>query len=149
MRPGPRRGPRPRRGHGSFTLRAAPGQVLDRDGEIFAWQHDPEAVGGGEYTFFDDESGGNLLGSSRVVTVRIDLATHVATLVKSDDQPEGQVAQVMGNAQTTRDGGLLVGWGSLPYISEFSPSGRLLFNARLPAGVSTYRAYRLPWNPPS
>jgi hypothetical protein len=38
-----------------------------------------------------------------------------------------------------------VGWGILPYFSEFSPSGRLLFNAELPAGVNTYRAYRLPW----
>ena len=134
--------------HSSFTLRAAPGQVLDRDGKIFAWQHDPEAVGGGEYTFFDDESDGNLLGSSRAVTVRLDFATRVATLVKSDDQPEGQVAQVMGNAQTTPGGDLFVGWGALPYISEFSPSGKLLFNAKLPAGVSTYRAYLLPWNPP-
>jgi hypothetical protein len=135
--------------HSSFALRAAPGQVLDRDGEIFAWQHDPEAIGGGEYTFFDDESGGNLLGSSRVVTVWLDLATRVATLVRSDDQPEGKVAQVMGNAQTTSGGDLFVGWGSLPYISEFSPSGKLLFNAELPAGVSTYRAYLLPWGPPS
>ena len=42
----------------SFTLKAAPGQVLDHAGEIFAWQHDPEAIGGGEYTLFDDESGG-------------------------------------------------------------------------------------------
>ena len=132
--------------HSSFTLRAAPGQVLDRAGEIFAWQHDPEAIGGGEYTFFDDESGGNLLAPSRVVTVRLDLATRVATLVKSDDQPEGQVAQVMGNAQTTPGGDLFVGWGALPYISEFSPSGKLLFNAELPTGVSTYRAYLLPWN---
>jgi Arylsulfotransferase (ASST) len=135
--------------HSSFTLRAAPGQRLDRDGKIFAWQHDPEAIGGGEYTFFDDESGGNLLGSSRVVTVRLDLATRVATLVKSVNQPEGQVAQVMGNAQSTPGGGLFVGWGSLPYISEFSPSGKLLFNAKLPAGVSTYRAYLLPWHPGS
>jgi outer membrane protein assembly factor BamB len=135
--------------HSSFTLRAAPGQELDRDGKIFAWQHDPEAVGGGEYTFFDDESGGNLLGSSRVVTVRLDLATRVATLVKSDDQPEGQVAQLMGNAQTTPAGDLFVGWGALPYISEFSPSGKLVFNAELPAGVSTYRAYLLPWGPAS
>jgi hypothetical protein len=135
--------------HSSFTLGAAPGQVLDRDGKIFAWQHDPEAIGGGQYTFFDDESGGNLLGSSRLVTVRLDLATRVATLVKSDDQPEGQVAQVMGNAQTTPGGDLFVGWGGLPYISEFSPSGKLLFNAELPAGVSTYRAYLLSWNPPS
>ena len=134
--------------HSSFTLRAGPGQVLDRDGKIFAWQHDPEAIGGGEYTFFDDESGGSLLGSSRVVTVRLDLATRVATLVKSDDQPEGQVAPAMGNAQTTPGDDLFVGWGALPYISEFSPSGKLLFNAKLPAGVSTYRAYLLPWDPP-
>jgi len=134
--------------HSSFTLRAAPGQVLDRDGKIFAWQHDPEAIGGDEYTFFDDESGGNLLASSRVVTVRLQLATRLATLVKSDDQPEGQVAQLMGNAQTTPGGDLFVGWGALPYISEFSPSGKLLFNAELPAGVSTYRAYLLPWRPP-
>ena len=39
--------------------------------------------------------------------------------------------------------------GALPCISEFSPSGQLLFNAKLPAGVSTYRADRLPWQPVS
>ena len=131
----------------SFTLSAAPGQVLDRDGAIFAWQHDPEAIGGGEYTVFDDESGGMLLVHSRAVTIRLDLQTRVATLIKSDNQPEGLVAGVMGNAQTTRNGDLFVGWGSLPYISEFSPSGRLVFNAELPAGIATYRAYRLPWTP--
>jgi outer membrane protein assembly factor BamB len=135
----------------TFRLAAAPGQVLDSAGEIFAFQHDPEAIGNGEYTFFDDESDGSatLLPHSRVVTVKLDLATRVATLVKSVDQPEGLVAPAEGNAQTTRNGDLFVGWGELPYISEFSPSGRLLFNAQLPAGVSTYRAYRLPWHPAS
>jgi hypothetical protein len=139
----------------SFTLKAAPGQVLDRDGEIFAWQHDPEAISGGEYTLFDDESGGPpagggsgpLLGYSRAVTVRLDPQTHVATLIKSDNQPEGLTAGVMGNAQTARNGDVFVGWGNLPYISEFSPSGTLLFNAELPAGIATYRAYLLPWPP--
>jgi outer membrane protein assembly factor BamB len=135
----------------TFKLTAAPGQVLDSAGEIFAFQHDPEAIGNGEYTFFDDESDGSatLLPHSRVVTVKLDLATRVATLVKSVDQPEGLVTPAEGNAQTTRNGDLFVGWGELPYISEFSPSGRLLFNAQLPAGVSTYRAYRLPWHPAS
>jgi len=135
----------------SFSLKAAAGQVLDQDGEIFSWQHDPEALGGGVYTWFDDESpsptGGSLLGHSRAVTVRLDLATHVATLIKSDNQPEGLVAGVEGNAQTMPDGNLFVGWGALPYISEFSPSGALLFNAKFPPNVSTYRAYRLPWSP--
>ena len=133
----------------TFKLRAAPGQVLDTAGEIFAFQHDPEAIGNGEYTFFDDESDGSttLLSHSRVVTVKLDLATTVATLIKSEDQPEGLVAPAEGNAQTTRNGDLFVGWGALPYISEFSPSGKLLFNAKLPAAVSTYRAYLLPWHP--
>ena len=133
----------------TFKLKAAPGQVLDSAGEIFAYQHDPEAIGNDEYTFFDDESGGGtpLLPYSRVVTVKLDLATKVATLVKSVKQPEGLVAPAEGNAQTTRNGDLFVGWGALPYISEFSPSGQLLFNAQLPDGLSTYRAYRLLWNP--
>ena len=133
--------------HSSFALRAAPGEELDRDGKIFAWQHDPEAVGDGDYTVFDDESGDDLAASSRVVTVRLDLATRVATLVRSYAQPEGQVAQVMGSAETTAGGNVFVGWGSLPYISEFSRSGELLFNAKLPKGVSTYRAYLSAWHP--
>ena len=133
----------------TFKLMAAPGQVLDSAGEIFAFQHDPEAIGNGEYTFFDDESDGTtrLLPHSRAVTVKLDLTTRVATLVKSVDQPEGLVTPAEGNAQTTRNGDLFVGWGELPYISEFSPSGHLLFSAEFPAGVSTYRAYRLPWHP--
>ncbi len=65
----------------------------------------------------------------------------------SDNQPEGLSAASQGNAQTTRDGDLFVGWGALPYFSEFDPAGNLVFNAEFPAGVNTYRAYLLPWNP--
>jgi hypothetical protein len=135
--------------HSTFKLKAAPGQVLDSAGEIFAYQHDPEAIGNDEYTVFDDESdgGAGLLPYSRAVTVRLDLATKVATLVKSVKQPEGFLATEEGNAQTTRNGDLFVGWGAVPYISEFSPAGQLLFNAQLPGIDITYRAYRLPWHP--
>ena len=135
--------------HSTFRLKAAPGQVLDRAGEIFAYQHDPEAIRNDEYTLFDDESGGGagLLPYSRVVTVHLDLATKVATLVKSVKQPEGLLATQEGNAQTTRNGDLFVGWGAVPFISEFSPSGQLLFNAQFPGVDTSYRAYRLPWHP--
>ena len=122
----------------TFAVRAAPGQVLDSAGEIFAWQHDPDQVGPQTYTLFDNESSGTpLLPVSRAVTVRLNLRTRTATLVASDDQPEGLVAASQGNAQTTATGDLFVGWGILPYFSEFSRSGRLLFNAELPAGVNT------------
>jgi arylsulfotransferase ASST len=133
----------------TFTLRAGPGQVLDRAGEIFAFQHDPEAIGNGEYTFFDDEAAEtrSLLPYSRAVTVRLDLATRVATLIRSVNQPERLLARAQGNAQITRNGDMFVDWGVLPYFSEFSPAGRLLLNVEFPPGVSSYRAYRLPWHP--
>ncbi len=131
----------------SFTLQAAPGQVLDNANEIFSWQHDPEAVGNDEYTFFDNESSGTPnLPYSRAITVKLDERRRVATLVASDNQPEGLSAPSQGNAQETPSGGLFIGWGALPYFSEFDRFGNLVFNAEFPAGVNTYRAYRLPWS---
>jgi Arylsulfotransferase (ASST) len=130
----------------SFKLAAAPGQSLNNAGAIFAWQHDPEAIGHDKYTWFDNESTGAAeFPTSRVVTVKLDPHTRTATLISSADQPEGLLAPSQGNAQTTGKGDLFVGWGALPYISEFSPTGKLLFNARFPTGVNTYRAYLLPW----
>jgi hypothetical protein len=81
--------------------------------------------------------------------IRLDLAATTATLIRSENQPAGLLSRGQGNAQTTRNGDLFVGWGKLPYISEFSPSGRLVFNAQLPRHVDSYRAYRLPWHPAS
>ena len=137
--------------HSTFAIKAAPGQKLDRAGEIFAFQHDPEALGGGQYTVFDNESDGQstLYSSSRAVTISLDQAAGTATLIKSVNQPEGLTADATGSAQTTRNGDLFVSWGGLSSFSEFSPSGKLLFNAKLPDGAGTYRAYRLPWNPGS
>jgi hypothetical protein len=139
-----------------FALKAAPGQSLNNANEIFAWQHDPEALGNDEYSFFDNEAAGvgntgvdptAQFGLSRAVTVKLNEWNRTATLIASDNQPEGLTAPSQGNAQTTGDGNLFVGWGSLPYFSEFDPSGKLLFNAQLPTGVNSYRAYLLPWNP--
>jgi hypothetical protein len=133
----------------SFKLDAAPGQVLDNAGELFSWQHDPEALGHDVYTFFDNESAGvPELPYSRAITVKLHEPSHVATLLASDNQPEGLAAASQGNAQSTRNGNLFVGWGALPYFSEFDPSGQLILNAEFPAGVNTYRAYLLPWERP-
>jgi hypothetical protein len=43
------------------------------------------------------------------------------------------------------NGNAFLGWGSEPYFSEFSKRGRLLFDARFPRPVVSYRAYRFPW----
>jgi hypothetical protein len=130
----------------SFALLQAPSQVPDSAGELFAWQHDPESLGHGIYTWFDNESSGTpLLPYSRAITVKLDEHRRTATLLAADNQPEGLSAASQGNAQSTRDGGLFVGWGSLPYFSQFDRFGRLIFNAQFPTGVNSYRAYLLPW----
>jgi Arylsulfotransferase (ASST) len=132
----------------SFTLTAAPGQVLNAADEIFAWQHDAQPLGNGLYSLFDNEAGGGsqLLPYSRAVVVQLDQNTHVATLVAAYNQPEGLLAYSQGNAQATDEGNLFVGWGSLPYFSAFDPGGNLIFNASFPSGVNSYRAYFLPFN---
>jgi hypothetical protein len=138
----------------SFTLQAAPGQKLDNAGEIFAWQHDPVALGNDVYTVFDNEAAGVAntgtdptaeFGLSRAVLFKLDERARTATLLKSYNQPEALTAPSQGNAQTTADANLLVGWGSLPYFSEYDAAGDLLFNAKFPTGVNTYRAYLQPW----
>ncbi|MEV6099573.1 hypothetical protein [Nocardia sp. NPDC051981] len=45
----------------------------------------------------------------------------------------------MGNAQALPNGNTLVSWGMTPRISEFTPSGELVYDAVLPFG--SYRAY--------
>ncbi len=134
----------------SFTEQAAPGQTLDNVGEIFTWQHDPEYLGDGYYSFFDDEStiGAPDFGYSRAVVLHLDPWRKVATLLASDNQPHGALASSQGNAQPLEDGfgGYVVGWGNLPYFSAFDGHGNLTFDAAFPTGVNTYRAYLLPWN---
>ena len=140
----------------SFKLQAAPGQTLNDAGDIFAWQHDAEQVGSSTYTVFDNESAGvantgagstSEFDFARAVTIRLNDRTRTATLVSSDDQPEGQVATSQGNAQRLGSGGEFVGWGILPFVSQFDAAGKLVFNAEFPTGVNTYRAYFLPWRP--
>jgi hypothetical protein len=69
-------------------------------------------------------------------------------LVASIGQPEGKTASALGDAQKLPDGGVFVGWGALPYISEFSPTGQLVYNAELAGGAVSYRAYLEAWHPP-
>ena len=139
----------------SFTLKAADGQVLDDAGRIFAWQHDAEAHGHGIYTVFDNEAAGaantgtgvsSELPYSRAVTVAIDRRRGTATLLDSADQPQAELASSQGNTQLLPNGDLFTGWGSLPELSETDRHGHVVFDAQLPEGVNSYRAYRLPWH---
>jgi hypothetical protein len=113
----------------TFTQLAAPGQTLNSYGDLFAYEHDPQYVGHNRYWLFDDESAqpagqpstpgfpANGLPYSRAVEVQINPFAKTATVIASRDQPEGLTAFATGGVQPLPNGDLLVGWGTLPYVS--------------------------------
>jgi hypothetical protein len=111
----------------------------------FAWQHDPEAAGHDVLRTFDNEAAPAVLSQSRVIWVRRDFWRHTATLIRSIVHPDGLSAGSQGNSQALDNGDTFVGWGQVGRFSEFGRTGALLFDASVPAGYDTYRAYRFPW----
>jgi hypothetical protein len=120
-------------------------------GTVFSWQHDAEAVAPDVYRIFDNHwnqvppAPANT--QSRVLYIRVDTTTHTATRVRRITYPisPGLLAGSQGNAQTLSNGDVFVGWGAADHISEFTPSGQMIFDATFPAGFNTYRAYRESW----
>jgi Arylsulfotransferase (ASST) len=111
-----------------------------------AWQHDARIFPDGTITAFDDGSNPRIHYQSRAVRIAIDLANHTARLLHAYPHPGGPLlADSQGNAQTLANGNLVVGWGGVPSVTELSRAGELLFDAHLPPGSSSYRAFRFPW----
>jgi hypothetical protein len=69
-----------------------------------------------------------------------------ATLIRSLQHPQGLSAPSQGGSQALENGGTFVGWGAVGRFSEFDPRGQLLFDASVPSGYDTYRAYRFVWH---
>lgn len=112
-----------------------------------AWQHDARQQPDGTITIFDNGATPAVHTQSRAIAVRLDPQHRTATLVRDDQHPaKPLVAGSQGNVQALADGAWMVGWGEVPYFSEYSASGQLLLDAHLPAAYESYRAYRLPWS---
>jgi hypothetical protein len=106
----------------------------------FAWQHDARRQPDGTITMLDN---GDLL--TRAIALDVDEVHHRVALRRAYTHPGKLHSDSQGNVQVLPDGNVLVGWGAQPYVSEFAPSGELLFDARLAPSYETYRAYRVPW----
>jgi hypothetical protein len=116
-------------------------------GVRFAWQHDAEPAGPDTLRIFDNESNGiPVLPHSRVIWLHLDMHAMTATLIKSFQHPAGLSAFSQGNAQALKNGDTFVGWGAVGRFSEFDSNGNLVFDATLPSGYDSYRAYRDDWD---
>jgi EmrB/QacA subfamily drug resistance transporter len=139
--------------HSTFTVPAS---------AHFEWQHDAELHSSTTVSLFDDHcceitGAGQYLsatGPSRGLVLKLNLASKTASLVSLYSHGADFESKYMGNTQLLPDGDVFVGWGDIPYLSEFSKSGRLLFDASFPGPDASYRAYLqhwvgLPAQPPS
>jgi hypothetical protein len=115
-------------------------------GAAFAWQHDATLLPDGTVQIFDNEDDPEIEDRSRGIDLRLDFATHTATLVRQYVNP-GQLvlSNSQGDVQQLPNGDHLLGWGSVGLVSELAPTGALTFELKLATGVASYRAYRFPW----
>src|SRR5215212_4900724 len=121
------------------------------EGTRFAFQHDARRLRDGTISIFDNgslvfENGiPRAVEESRAIVLDVDERKMRASLAREYTHPEGQYADAAGNVQVLPNGNVFVGWGRALAISEFSRDGELLFDAMLPRGNRTYRAFRFPW----
>lgn len=110
-----------------------------------AYQHDARLQPDGTITLFDDEGAPKVQAQSRGVQIALDYQHKTATLVRSYEHSPPLLTGSQGNLQTLSNGDAFIGWGGLPYFSEFNSQGALVFDAHIAAPADSYRAYRFPW----
>ncbi|HSP73567.1 MAG TPA: arylsulfotransferase family protein, partial [Gaiellaceae bacterium] len=116
-------------------------------GTTFAWQHDARHHGRTNLiSIFDDGAAPKVAPQSRALVIALDRARKRATLQSRFTHRPAVLARALGSMQALPNGNWLVGWGTEPYITEYRPDGKVVFDLKLPQGGQNYRAFRLPWS---
>jgi hypothetical protein len=115
-------------------------------GTLTAYQHDATALPNGLVSVFDNGGVPNVHPQSRGIVVALDQQHRTETLVAEYEHPSALKAGSQGNVQPLANGDLFLGWGAEPWFSEFSSTGQLVFDARMPNADESYRAYRFEWS---
>ncbi len=147
---------------GLYEVDASSGQVIQRIGGKYptlkmgsdtstAWQHDARVLPNGMISVFDNGATPKIHTESRGVVLSVNPQTDTTTLVRQFTHAGDLLAGSQGNFQTLSNGDAFLGWGAEPYVSEYSPTGQLLWDAVLPKPYESYRAFRFIWSgqPPS
>jgi hypothetical protein len=111
-----------------------------------AFQHDAREQPDGTITFFDNGATPKEHPQSRAIQVSLDMQHMSASLLRVEQHSPPLVAGSQGNVQALTGGDWMVGWGQEPYLTEYSASGQVLFDAHMPAAYESYRVFRLPWS---
>jgi Arylsulfotransferase (ASST) len=114
-------------------------------GATFWWQHHVRPHGANTLSIFDDGASPAKEKQSRAILLDLDTTAMRAALARSYTHPAGLLAANQGSMQLLPDGRVLVGWGNLPYFSEFTQDGTLILDGQFPVGDQSYRAFAADW----
>jgi Arylsulfotransferase (ASST) len=114
----------------------------------FAWQHDVQMLPHNQVSVFNDNccqiTGPGVFakpnGTSGGLILSLNTAAHTASLVSSYAHTNRPLDPAfLGSMSVLPNGNALVGWGSQPYFSEYSRTGKLLLDAVWPGKDLSYR----------
>ncbi|HTU77030.1 MAG TPA: arylsulfotransferase family protein [Trebonia sp.] len=111
----------------------------------FYFQHHARPQGTSAVSIFDDGGSPAREPQSRAILLSLDTTTMAATLKQSYTHSAGLAAQNQGSMQVLPDGRVLVGWGNLPYFSEFLADGTLAMDGQFPVPDQSYRTFTANW----
>ena len=115
-------------------------------GARFWLQHDARPLPGDRVSLFDDEAGPpQKAAASRGLILKLNHKRHTATVERSLTRVPDTSAQSEGSTQLLRDGSVFVGFGAEGAMTQFSPAGKVTFDAEMPDGDGSYRTIRAPW----
>lgn len=127
------------------------------EGISFGYQHDARRLEDGSISIFDNGSQKgdedqpglptvNAESSAMVVRLGREGSSRTATLVERASHPDRLVSDSQASAEKQGNGNFVVGWGSLPQVTEFNEQGEIVFDATFDESeISSYRAYKAPW----
>ncbi|MCB0831151.1 MAG: aryl-sulfate sulfotransferase [Solirubrobacterales bacterium] len=117
----------------------------------FVGQHDVRRLSNGKISLFDnaEEFEGSSRSSRSSSATVISLsgktkASRRAKLAGRYRHPGGSPSRATGGVEVEKNRNVVVSWGNLSGMTEFSPSGEVLFDAKLPS--PSYRARKSQWH---
>ncbi len=123
--------------HSSFRMGAGTGTAYQHDAR---WQTDHTI------TIFDNGATPKAHSQSRAIHVKIDWKHRTVDLIGRDVRTPALLSGSQGDDQTQPGGSSFVGWGELPYFTEFNAAGQVVLDGHLPAPAQVYRALRFAWS---
>jgi hypothetical protein len=120
-------------------------------GAVFHWQHDARLHKGNLVSVFDDAccsigtTFGPPSGPTRGLVLKLNTAAKTVTQTAQYTRGKKFNAAFLGNTDLLPNGNVSVGWGSQPFFSELSSTGKVLLDAAFPNPDVNYRTHVQGW----